>query len=475
MEGIYYFGENLRWNLLWQNPNVAGAFVTTCLIALSAFSLTLILRKSWMCYLGISLLLVQTAGLFLLAKTYSRGALVAWIVTTVILLLLSLVRFGGRRIVWAHFVGLLFVMVLMLWATDFISRADPRFVSQDASATNRLVLWQGGAQMIAAAPLSGWGIDQSGSGFMNWYQDVEATAGYRGMVNSYLHVGVERGLPILALWLMLLFGVLFLSAYYGFNKGCPEWMAPFAMSTIGAWLALAICNFFSTLWIFKSLWFVPGAFALISLLLFLTALRKASFRIVVLGSLASITMALLVCLGLFAYGHSQNTTAYSLVKSDGFITLTNDNQGKGLSFLIYPDSDTLGQDVGKAIRQLLGEKKLGIQHIVIAWPEVKKQESTDDDLTMIVVCGASVNDSAIDYNGQDVLLLNPVGSVPVGLESANSVEILFGSVDIHRQQKRWLRSAKKNQWKITRIPGLGQDLTPMWPECLYMGKLSSEM
>ena len=87
---------------------------------------------------------------------------------------------------------------ILLAATGFFSRIDPRFVAGDASAGNRLVLWKGGLQMMAAAPWHGWGSGRSGSGFMHWFQPLESTQEYAGMVNSYLHVGVEYGLPVLA-------------------------------------------------------------------------------------------------------------------------------------------------------------------------------------------------------------------------------------------------------------------------------------
>lgn len=35
MEGIYYFGEHLRWNLGFSNPNIAGAFIAVLIAFLS--------------------------------------------------------------------------------------------------------------------------------------------------------------------------------------------------------------------------------------------------------------------------------------------------------------------------------------------------------------------------------------------------------------------------------------------------------
>ncbi len=35
MEGVYYFGEHLRWNLGFLNPNIAGAFIAILIAFLS--------------------------------------------------------------------------------------------------------------------------------------------------------------------------------------------------------------------------------------------------------------------------------------------------------------------------------------------------------------------------------------------------------------------------------------------------------
>ena len=100
---------------------------------------------------------------------------------------------------------------ILLWLTDFLWRIEPGYVSQDVSAGNRLTLWKGGLQMIATSPLEGWGRGKSGDGFMHWFQPLDANEAYAGMVNSYLHVGVEYGLPVLLGVLVAFFTLVILS------------------------------------------------------------------------------------------------------------------------------------------------------------------------------------------------------------------------------------------------------------------------
>ena len=68
--GDFFYNGLLRWNLGWPTPNYAGAFVATLLALAFAFSGS---RWRW------TALAVEAGGLFLLAKTYSRGAVVAWV------------------------------------------------------------------------------------------------------------------------------------------------------------------------------------------------------------------------------------------------------------------------------------------------------------------------------------------------------------------------------------------------------------
>ena len=174
MEGIYFFGEHVRWNLGWNNPNQAGVFIAMWipwLWALGAWvagGKELGARRSWHGLprdAAATLVFVAELGLwFLLCKTYSRGALVAVGLAGVVLLLWRLIRdrrFSGMGLVSVRLIAI----GVILFATGFFSRIDPRFVSQDASAGNRLVLWKGGLQMIAASPWRGWGAGQSGSSF----------------------------------------------------------------------------------------------------------------------------------------------------------------------------------------------------------------------------------------------------------------------------------------------------------------------
>ena len=91
---------------------------------------------------------------FLICKTYSRGALVA-VVGGGMVFLSWRYAIGGMAGRWGWLAVRIAGVVFLLLMTGFFSRIDPRYVSQDASAGNRLTLWKGGLQMITASPWDG--------------------------------------------------------------------------------------------------------------------------------------------------------------------------------------------------------------------------------------------------------------------------------------------------------------------------------
>ena len=205
LEGEFFSGDHLRWNIGWPTPNYAGAFLVTLLALTFVFSSS---RWRW------AFLLAEVGGLFLLAKSYSRGAVVAWGLAWLFGVVASHVwRNPAQRLVWAARASAMVVMLLAAgfgWSRAEVAKnADVVSTTQDGSVVNRLALWRGGLKMIVSAPLTGWGAGESGRAYMNWFQDVDRDEGFTTMVNSYLHVAVEHGLPILVVvgwigaWLLL--------------------------------------------------------------------------------------------------------------------------------------------------------------------------------------------------------------------------------------------------------------------------------
>lgn len=188
---------------------------------------------------------------------------------------------------WHHWilpVTRLVIIVICLIASSFSTRLAPSYTREDRSALNRIDLWKGGLELIEASPMRGWGWGQSGASFMHWTQPIGREEGYLSMVNSYLTVAVEAGLPLFT----LLFALILTPLVFGLtNKGTtrsvdrgispmclknelhalictPVPLNPIKSPSLllrgltASWAAWLCAMFFSNLWIIKGLWVLPS-------------------------------------------------------------------------------------------------------------------------------------------------------------------------------------------------------------------------
>ena len=483
MEGIYFFGEHVRWNLGWNNPNQAGVFIAMWipwLWALGAWAAEgddIGARRSWhglrrdaaaTVVLGVELVLW-----FLLCKTYSRGALVAVGMAGVGWLLWSFIR--ERRVTG---IGLMAVRLaaigVLLFATGFFSRIDPRFVSQDASAGNRLVLWKGGLQMIAASPWSGWGAGESGRGFVNWFQPLDATEKYGGMVNSYLHVGVEHGLPVLVAVMMGALGI-WMIAWGGVGARRSEHCLPrdaaatIMMGAGSSWLVFLIANVFSTLWIFRNLWWLPAGDGLVILGIGFVTSGRFFFGQMVRAMTAAWVVSLLIGAGLYGSGKSMASDMRIVYQAGGDVTVTDAGRNGG-RVLFFPEPSVLGDDWGKEIRRLA--TAIGFLDFEIVTPVGNCADVAGVSCAgprVIVACGSKypAGISALQrFPDAHLILLHPVGKpvVPEGFKGR--VSVILPMLDTRNSGRGWKAVCKQKGWAVSISAGVGQDIRQAWPGVL---------
>lgn len=494
MEGHYYFGEHLRWNLGWSNPNQSGAFVAMFLAW--CWMAACVTGRSWWSVVGRWFVLALELGLwFLLCKTYSRGALVAALVSGVLFFVwlrwtkrgqrgspsheVDTIREsdGPKSMRWGVAATRVIGIAVLLGMTDFFARVDPRFVSQDASAGNRLALWKGGLQMIHASPWQGWGVGQSGVQFSHWFQDLSGKEKYAGMVNSYLHVGVERGLPMLVLWLTMGIAVVML-AFRSTRKGQGAASVPLLMGAGCSILTFMVVNVFSTLWIFKHLWWQPALAALVVICVVVIRHRKRAFSMGIRATMMAATLSSLAGVVLYAAGakfSSQTawigSTANPPVSFDArrnVVTLSSGQTAGRLLF--FPENSVLGDDWGKEIRRLAMDESYRAYQITIPLstdgatiPESSPQPTT------IVACGnrwSAGFQTFKQHHNANLLLLHPVGipEVPEGL--TGSVSVMLPMLDTRNAGRPWKALCREKQWKVTTNPGVGQDVRAAWPKVL---------
>lgn len=493
-EGEFFFRGVPRWNLGWPTPNYAGAFLATLLPWCWVWS------GRWDRWGWRGLTALGFAGEMMLwlalARTYSRGALVAALGAGVFVWLTTVgprgrpggtpAGAGGRPIPPMLRASL---AILAIGVSGFSARLAPAYLAGDGAVGNRLALWRGGLEMLAAAPLRGWGAGESGRAYMNWFQEVDRTEGYATMVNSYLHVGVEHGLVALG---AVMFGLGWgLAVAWGAARRNPAWLregwSASAVAAIagGSLLAWAVANVFSTLWIEPRLWIVP----MLAVGTLAWAVRRAGAPRGGLGPSkrpgrarvhpAAVGVAL-VAAGLCT-GFSWGAGAWLRRSRDGVVFP--DPAGRGAVFArnagsvgaripvwqVWPDPVVLGPAPGREIRRWLVAPDAPdrvVVHDPLAGPGTKSGEARDP----VLLCGrqAARLGQGVGWDHELLVLLHPVGLPPAlapeRATNSNHLVLILPGIDEVGNMPRWREWALAARARLVVSPEVGTDVRLAWPE-----------
>ena len=485
LESEFFSGGHLRWNLGWPTPNYAGAFLATLLALAFVFSGS---RWRW------ALLAAEAGGLFLLAKTYSRGAVVAWGVAWLFGVIASRGwRDPAQRTLWTARFVVLAVMMLAVgfgWSrsadvgyvtlrgtsasdgptqSKITEKKDPQ---EDGSVVNRLALWCGGLKMIAAAPLTGWGAGESGRAYMNWFQDVDRDEGYTTMVNSYLHVAVEHGLPVLVVvgwigaWLLLM-------AWRGARDESVSPASRLLQVAAGASLvAWMVANVFTTLWIEPKLWIVP---VIAWLVLVWDACKKSSGQLVPL-TVASLAIAVFAVGGLYGAGRwllgSQPLSC--IPGANGAVMLASAG-GNGAVWHAWPDPMVLGSTPGKEFRRWLEKGTTNVRLIVHRIAPLQPGEAPVLG-EGVLLFGRQAERIGPDFlpDCHELWLIHPTVPPPASGKlpdhSTQMTTVVLPQIDEVGNGPAWRRWAKENGARVLESPASGLDIRAVGPVVLSRGK-----
>jgi len=213
--------------------------------------------------------------------------------------------------------------------------------------------------LIFTSPLGGWGFDNTGAAYMNWFQSVDNHTYYRGMVNSFLQIAVAYGLPAL-------FGVLFvalLALKCGWSVLRPLRGAGCSPSFETSWDFKRSAMLLCFLWLV--IWGIGSCFStmLSSLMLFgpptLAALVMLVIRAPQMSELrGALAISFSVCLlpfvagGVLARGYPVTITR----DMNGMVSVMNAKGGTpvpGKTCIICADQQALGENFGKEVRKFV--------------------------------------------------------------------------------------------------------------------------
>jgi hypothetical protein len=240
----FVFQGKPRWQGPWSTPNVAGAMLATSVLSLIGLAGWLPKRISQknnvVLLLSFSLALTATGiVLWLLCKTYSREAWLAFFLASGVMALCSIQLRGPA--LWSIAVFIVFLCCTPSGVQRFESYAH---LDADLSIANRFKLWGGALQMMADHPLTGVGAGGFSLNFERDYQQFSHTAQTSTAVSDYLTTGAEHGILVLG----LLVGPLLLLLVWSLRLCRMSGSLPLIVFT-AMLLGLMTTSCFSTLWI----------------------------------------------------------------------------------------------------------------------------------------------------------------------------------------------------------------------------------
>jgi hypothetical protein len=238
----YLFSGHERWQGNWSTPNIAGSVLAPLiLLVLGGASMLFPMnssRRRWL-RLGSSIVLFSVSGGFLalLAASYSRGAWIAFVTGSLVMVLFS------RRLRWFVLGGLFVFTLVVLLLPSGLKRVDSfTQIQGDLSVAHRIDLWMGALQIMGDYP-QGVGVAQFGAVFERDYKRFDHVALNSTAVSDYLTFGSERGVLFLSTILGSLLLVLFLSL-----RSARDRDNPWQLTLSAAFLAILVASVFSTLW-----------------------------------------------------------------------------------------------------------------------------------------------------------------------------------------------------------------------------------
>ncbi|WP_200393151.1 hypothetical protein [Roseibacillus ishigakijimensis] len=194
-------------------------------------------------------------------------------------------------------------------------------------------------------------------------------------MNSYLHVGVERGLPFLVGVLGMALAIVSLAFVCASDRNLQKSKRDLAHLLGGLAASLLVffgANFFSTLWIFENLWWWPLASAL-GIFCGAWWLRgRGVFPL--LGKVAGCSAGVALFFGAVLYGASLSIENGLLIeRQGGAISVVNKNYQEEVrrKILVLPDRSTLGENWGKEVRRLIQDESFQDAEVVVSLEDVE--------------------------------------------------------------------------------------------------------
>jgi hypothetical protein len=456
----FYYQDQLRWSLGFENPNKAAALLASLLPLLwIPYALTWRLkppgaRRMALFASGIALL----AGWFLLIKTYSRGGIVAAFAGFVYIGWQNrrLLCLKAARLWTTAAIGVIIASVFL--TTGAAQRTTGWIASREGSVDNRFELWKGALRMIAAVP-QGVGAGNSGEIYMQWFQPLESRARYRTLVNSYLTFGIEQGLLLFCLCACGGLWIWFALKLRDTDSARAEWVDGMR----GGLLGFAIAGTFSTTMEERILWMVPITSVIVLLVLTRGAFSSSHCKKAA-GTAACLSSGiggLLLASGWLLTQHEPLRVGISHSSGSAVVSIRSDRVVHDRTTTVIPDEAVVGRDYGKLFRQLAIKTRLAL----------KVTASADPGDVDLIACGTAVHAISPNHRFERLILISPDRLADSEAEricrTASRAAVYLGNFDEDGRAAVWNRATKAlPNVSLHEIDGVGMNVEWAWDAIL---------
>lgn len=416
--GPIEFNGYERWQLWFDNPNKAAVF----LVELALLGLAMVFAKRrCVSALGYAVFILPSLAM---VHTFSRGGLVSWLASVLIVLWRRIRESGwNRRVIIV--LGSVFFVLAVAMDCGLSRRMTDGFSGDDRSVTNRFDVWRMVPQMMHDSPW-GWGFGNSGAAYMNWYQPFDRFERYRTLVNSHLTWFVETGWTGTLAWVVAWVILLLLGIIIGLKF--RRW------TCFANLLCLAISGAFSSVFESTWLWIIPIALVLYEVKMF----RNEMFHCFRRCAIQGVGWGAGLVASMFA-GVMISCTESRILKNGGCVEYL----GESCICWVVVDNAVLGGvNYPRILRECAERCRL------VTFRFIKESRELPDDAEVVVFCGKT--ETCGRRGKRRTMWLSPSGNAAV----APGDTIIIGEF-----------SAGAWKWAelgAIEIPGVG-DYIPSWP------------
>jgi len=436
----YFFEGQSRFSVYDLTPNETALLLMQVVLLLVVPLCSALYYRRWLLAGGVSLFVVSLV--FLLARTFSRGAFIGFSAATAFFLIKAIVLYVSRERNRHLFVCTTIAIVLLLsficsvWGTGAYRRANLPSLQTDPSVATRLSVWkQTIPYLYQFAFARGAGKDTAGVIFSNWLSPLEFKASLTKTTCTFFDLILERGFAgTLAIVISSTALVLVSIASIRSHRFTGLDAALHVSLAVGLSSIVAAC--FSSFSFFP--YFVAPTGALVGIFMMLFVEKKISWLGSTIGLFAVALIYTAILIGAsFAIRSGPRITRLG----DGLLRLKNTTTSN-YSIRIVLDEHTLGLSPGRRLRRWIQESQDARDFIVDEIPERVSTQGRGFESRETFLFGKAAELGGTKFDQGKVTLILPRGR-PSDSRVPQNAHVILSEINEEGTDDAWIAWATK--------------------------------